>query len=1536
MQLTLLTESQITHLALPENINGCHWLRIKNSNNQWEKLICIEGVIQKWIMSSNPNIMIYDEEEHTFIKEIVLEPLKFYSVRFWTDMIGLIYTEPVTEDRKKYKKYIISKGNTLKIGRSADNDIVFQNPYVSSFHARLEIHNDKLVLNDQQSSNGTYVNGQRIVHKELEIGDVIYILGLKIIIGNEFISLNNPDNKVVIRNRNLSPYSRINIEDEQNDKDSIIVDEVFYRSPRFKRDVNNERIRIDLPPQSQNQQPMPLALTLGPSLTMGMASLSMGTFTVVNAVVNDTTWLQAAPSVVMSSSMLLGTLMWPILTKQYEKKQKLKREQLRQNKYTEYLINKRSEMNEICQIQQEILCENYISIDECIDLINTRKRNLWEKTPRHNDYLHVRLGTGMRTMFAEFEFPEKRFSLDDDNLQEDMYHLVSEPKLLENVPITYSLLEEYVSGIIGNHEIVFPFVRGIILQLAALHSYDEVKMIFLYDEKDFNLWNFVRWLPHTWNNQKTFRYIASNHDELKELSVFLERVISDRIGDRNVEGGLYEPYYIIFASSMELLLKLESLNTLMKSDKNHGISVITINDNIHNLPKDCSIVIELENGKGKLYDKDDVTGNKQEFCPDICIGDEIINFTKQLANIQLDISKQSFKFPDMITFLELFQVGKIEQLNPLLRWYENNPTLTLQTPIGVDARGDIFYLDLHEKYHGPHGLVAGMTGSGKSEFIITYILSMAVNYHPNEVAFILIDYKGGGLTGAFENDKVKLPHLAGTITNLDGASIKRSLISIQSELRRRQAEFNEARRLSNEGTMDIYKYQKLFREGIVKTPMPHLFIISDEFAELKAQQPEFMEQLISAARIGRSLGVHLILATQKPAGVVDDQIWSNSRFRVCLKVQEKADSMDMIKRPDAAELSNTGRFYLQVGFNEFFDIGQSAWCGAPYIPCERLEKKVDNSVQIIDNLGRVVKQAKPKVTSISNSKLKQIVAITDYLSKLAYEAKVSVRPLWLDAIAPIIDLEYLKSKYGRTDDNDDMTLNPIIGELDDPFNQSQRLITVPFSNEGNALVYGISGSGKTTFITTMLYHLLQSHSPKTLQMYILDFEAETLRAFSKAPHVGEVLLSSDGEKIDNLWKMLYKEISVRKKKFSDYGGDMYHYNKTTQDIVPNILIVINNYSAYAESYPDTEESIIYLAREGTKYGIYFLLSVSTPTGVRLRLQQNFKQIFLLQLNDKSEYSALIGTTEGVYPSKYKGRGIIKVEHTYEFQTAYVTKKTESVFDIVMNFCKVLKDKYDISAKRIPILPENVSYEFLHDSVEDFTTVPIGVEKKSLNIIKYDFTSYINMTLAEDKALLQDYTTGLVNILKVTTNKKENNAQIIVLDSNNMLSEDELINGVQYYSKELETQVREMFQNLVTRNNAHHDSAKEELDLSQFPRNVYIITSMKYLLEQLTDDGKDKLRVLLEKGEKSYRVNIIILEEVSQVVTYSSTAWYRKHVNGSTGVWLGNGFSNQYVLKVNKTSNDLYQEIGDKFGYVLEKGRYVLVKTLSSRQKEREE
>ena len=238
----------------------------------------------------------------------------------------------------------------------------------------------------------------------------------------------------------------------------------------------------------------------------------------------------------------------------------------------------------------------------------------------------------------------------------------------------------------------------------------------------------------------------------------------------------------------------------------------------------------------------------------------------------------------------------------------------------MKAGGEICYLDVHEKYHGPHGLVAGTTGSGKSETLQTYMMSLALNFSPDDVNFFIIDYKGGGMANLFEG----LPHMIGQISNLSGNQVRRAMVSIKSENKRRQRVFNE------HNVNNINLYTKLYKNGEAAVPVPHLFIIIDEFAELKREESEFMKELISVAQVGRSLGVHLILATQKPSGTVDAKIWSNSKFRMCLRVQDRQDSNDMLHKPDAAYITQAGRCYLQVGNDELYELFQSGYSGAPY------------------------------------------------------------------------------------------------------------------------------------------------------------------------------------------------------------------------------------------------------------------------------------------------------------------------------------------------------------------------------------------------------------------------------------------------------------------------------------------------------------------------------------------------------------------------------------------------------------------------------
>ena len=408
-------------------------------------------------------------------------------------------------------------------------------------------------------------------------------------------------------------------------------------------------------------------------------------------------------------------------------------------------------------------------------------------------------------------------------------------------------------------------------------------------------------LPHIWDNLKQIRFFADEYTDMNEISKYLLEELSNRLENNNSTNADYKfflLYYLVITDDYKTINKLNFIIELLNVKQNVGFSLFCITNDVYTLPDKCKTFIDITNGI--LYEniiKNDV---KELIQTEIKIDPPFTIFfeqiSQQLVNIPIKENTGTGSLPNNYSFLEMFNVGNIDNLNILQRWTKNDATLSLKAPIGVDSNGIIISLDAHEKFHGPHGLIAGATGSGKSELIITYILSLAVNYHPYDVNFLLIDYKGGGLAGAFQKQNFKLPHLAGTITNIDKHDLERSLTSIQSELRRREIIFNEARNITNEGTMDIYKYQKLYHDGIVKEPIAHLFIICDEFAELKQQLPDFMDELVSVSRIGRSLGVHLILATQKPSGVVNDQIRSNIKFGICLKVQDTSDSRDVISK----------------------------------------------------------------------------------------------------------------------------------------------------------------------------------------------------------------------------------------------------------------------------------------------------------------------------------------------------------------------------------------------------------------------------------------------------------------------------------------------------------------------------------------------------------------------------------------------------------------------------------------------------------------
>lgn len=1142
------------------------------------------------------------------------------------DRTYLLLVEQVIPCRNTFINYNTLSDVEIIIGSQAECDIYYRGPFVAKKHAMLLRTGGRWTINNLDAEYGIYVNKEKCEKAELGLGDVVYIMGLKLIIGQSFLTINSGLGEVVVNPRILQDMPMIHSGYTHYYGTEIESEAKFFnRAPRKRRECEQVVITVEGPPMSMSQNQIPLMLRMGSSMVMGGAAAMAGNF-----------------------MTLITSVMFPFLSSKYTDAQRKEYEQLRITKYTEYLEKKRKEILVAIQKEHSELNVKYPSLDRVAK--TGRSERLWERRPSDSDFLQLRLGTGTRALSARIDYPEKRFELESDDLEDKMYQLVETPYKVEDAPIVLPLTDAYVCGIQGQRKDILSMIRNLVTQIAVHHSYDEVKLVFLLRQEELSEIESVRYLPHAWDDLRNMRFVATNETEAYAIGEYMKNQLEGESKDQKDLLKLLKnrPYYVIFALDKKLLDGHEVFKQFLQEDQNPGVSVITAHDEV---PKECQKIVSLQGQQNNTCTTMGIDGGDDEvFSSENLTTEQFHSVMHLLANTSLKQVDKKQTMPKMVTFLEMLKVGRVEQLNPLKRWRENDPVKSLSTPVGVGEDGSVFMLDLHEKRQGPHGLVAGMTGSGKSEFLITYILSMAVNYHPDEVSFVLIDYKGGGLADAFENPRtgVKLPHLAGTITNLDGASIQRSLMSIESELVRRQKVFSEVSKDFDEGSMNIYTYQKLYRAGKVSEPMPHLFIVSDEFAELKQQQPEFMDKLISAARIGRSLGVHLILATQKPSGVVNDQIRSNTKFRVCLRVQDRSDSQDMLKRPEAAELTDTGRFYLQVGYNEYFALGQSAWCGADYEPQDTVPVQRDDAVEFLDMTGQVVTKNKPKIKK-TRSGMTQIGAVVQYLSELAESQNIQSRNIGVKPLPAKIEYAELTARCDESSDG----ITALIGLADDPMHQMQLPLSLDMMSFHHMALVGLAGSGKSNFFKTMLYSLVMKYTPEELDFYILDLSGGILSAFKNMPHCGAYLTKENELDFDRLLALIQDIVEERKKLFK--AADVYSYDDYLNvRKLPLSLVILDGWANIHDFTKGQQYSlnISKYMREAANYGVRFLFAVNHLNEFSSKVNQELDYKIALQAKDKFEYNDILSLRNAVVPPEIPGRGLCNMDgRALEYQVA---------------------------------------------------------------------------------------------------------------------------------------------------------------------------------------------------------------------------------------------------------------------------------------------
>lgn len=1553
MKLTLLSQGEYTSIVLPQSCVGRYWIRGRNSQGKLVDLVAVEAQrpsspedIPHWVLKSNRRYQLLGEDEGS-VQTAVVQPLSLYRIASSDHSQSyVLYTEPLSADRKRYQAYQFNgtESYRLTVGRGGENSIVYANKFVSGRHAELLMTPGCITVQDLDSRNNTYVNGRTIRRQILKNGDVIYIMGLQIIVVGRFLFLNDPDGNVTVQSQNLRSYRLRPLQDRTGplwDEDDMPPEDYYYRAPRFKHDVDTFALKLDAPPGDPSNDEMPLIMLIGPSMTMGMASVATGSFALVNALERGDP-MAALPSVIMSLSMLLGTMIWPLITKTYQRRLKAKKEARRQETYQAYLAQMEQVLVDETARQEQVLRQNDVSVAEYAARVLAPVPQIWERTRKHSDFLSLRLGCGRLSLNASIQYNQRRFTVEQDNLAEAMYQFGERQRYLDQVPVCLPLAERYVSGVYGQRPALFDYAKSLILQLVVLHGYDEVNLVMIYDESDEEQFKFSRWLPHTMDVGRTVRYLATNSQEVKELSSALDPIIEYRKGLGEQKRMEEKPYFVILCLDKQLAAKAECVRRIQECKDPLGFSVLSLFPRLKDLPKECSAVVELGSRVGSLTLLNDVSDPPIPFQPDPPPAIPMWRVTQVLANTEMDLTGSRYVLPRTYPFFTLLNIGMVEHLNLLDRWSANDPTKSLSAPVGVDRYGEPFCLDLHERAHGPHGLVAGMTGSGKSEFIITYLLSMAVNYDPREVAFILIDYKGGGMAKSFEH----IPHTAGIITNLDGNGIRRSLASMHSELHRRERIFRDVSQQYNVSNIDIYKYQKLYREGKVKEPLPHLLIVSDEFAELKKEQSDFMTELTSTARVGRSLGVHLILATQKPGGVVDDQIRSNSRFRICLKVQDNGDSLEMLGRPEAAALVETGRFYLQVGNNELFELGQSAWAGAPYYPSPNVLQERDDAVAILNTNGRVVAEANTNPYVMVKDPPKQLDVVTAYIQKVSQEARIPRWMMWLPPLPPHITVKDLEARY-QVQPDPPFTLCPVVGAYDDPAHQAQGILQVPLTQEGNVIIYGSAGNGKELFLQAMCYSLLKNHSPQEVNLYLMDFGAEMLTVFARAPHTGDVVLVHETEKVQNLFKLMIGRLERRKKLLSQFGGSFDQYNRESSCPEPCLVVVINNFAAFLELFEERMAELNYLTREGTKYGIYFVLTCTGVNNVRFSLLQNFKNLYCLQMNNSDDYTTVLGKLDGMTPEKYKGRGLVRLDkdRLLEFQTAEVTE-ADPPYPFLRSFARDLADRYPgQKAARVPVLPERVTEDFLVPAVVSgsLKDVPVGVEKVSLEPARWDFTaSAVHLALSINEEW-RDFTTALAGLVA-----RQGGVRTFVLDPSAGPAASVGPLPFAYCSDDAScTQaVYQIFQLVLTRNNTYKEALEQGQTTPVFEPVFVVLQSMARIRAALERQGKGadrpveaeddtplyRLLLAMEKCRPEYGVAFLVADSLHAISPCTAEPWYKAHISGNDGFWVGGGISTQYRITAARKPREYAHDLEAPLGFLVRGGTAVHIKFLEEGEK----
>ncbi|BCW75054.1 FtsK/SpoIIIE domain-containing protein [Arthrobacter sp. NicSoilB11] len=1162
---------------------------------------------------------------------------------------------------------------TSYIGRDRDVDIRLTDPLTSKRHARITV-GEGIEIVDTNSANGLLMDGLPVTRATLNSSDTVTL-------GDTTVTV-----VPLGHNHAAAPTSPL-------------VD--FNRSPRVVPRFDVPKRVLPAGPKRPEDHPFPYIMLVAP--------LMMGA--VIFAVTQN----------VLS---MVFMLMMPLFivghhVDQTMRTRKQQKEQLKQ--FRAAMAAFRQDLTELQQVERAVRLQEAPSVSDTVDAIYKLGPLLWTHRPEHPSFLGLRFGLGT----APSRIPLEEPSSNDTEVQysREIQDCIKQFSGIEGVPVVSQLRTSGALGIAGARGLVDDVARGMVLQLVGLHSPAEVVLTAITSAQSRERWNWLQWLPHVGSGHSPLGgdHLAAGSAGGSSLLARLEDLVDAREAAAKRSGpdlrpGIdpvkHEPEEPVLPSVLVIVeddapVDRGRLTRLAERGPDSGVHILWVATDIQSLPAACRDFMVVDGDHGTTTGQVRLGRHTYPVSCESVDAELAAQLARMLAPV-VDVGKpvnDDSDLPRAVSYAAL--IGKDFLDNPqavVERWTENNSLHatavanrkdngTLRALVG--SKGiEPLYLDL--KNEGPHALVGGTTGAGKSEFLQSWVMGMAAAYSPDRVSFLFVDYKGGA---AFA-DCINLPHTVGLVTDLSPHLVRRALTSLRAELHYREQLLNRKK------AKDLLALQ---READPEAP-PYLVIIVDEFAALANDVPEFVDGVVDVAARGRSLGLHLILATQRPAGVIKDNLRANTNLRVALRMADEDDATDILGVPDAAYFDPAipGRGAAKTGPGRIQGF-QTGYAGG--WTTDKPQRPQIDIVEMAFGSGPSWEAPAPeKPAAPEPAGPNDIARMTSTIVHAA--DTLAIRPPrkpWLDELAKTYDFSKLPNP--RTDEQ------LLLGVADDPVHQDQPTVFYEPDRDGNMAIYGTGGSGKSAALRGIAIAAAVTPRGGPVHVYGIDCGSSGLRMLEELPHVGEIINGDDVERVGRLLRLLRDIAELRSAQFAEVrASTIVEYRRlANRPDEKRIFVLVDGMSAFREAYEHSKLSglwdiFLQLATDGRTLGIHLVVTGDRPNAVPASLLASIQRRLVLRLSSEDDYISMDVPRDVLTATSPPGRGLLD---GLEVQLAVLGGNSNLALQAreVHKLSEAMQRQGLETAPGIERLPEQVDLDVLPAGSPDLPV--IGVDDESL-------------------------------------------------------------------------------------------------------------------------------------------------------------------------------------------------------------------------------